>query len=238
MQKRKPEIILFFAGFCLILLQFFMIREITAMLLGTEVVIALVTIAYFAGYSIGYGFANKISGSALRSFALIFWAIHLTLPFSLRYLAGYFGRGEGYALSFVAILFFSSVALSSFYSLLLPKFIESESNGDGSGLARLYGMELTGAIFGAASLFLFGGISPVAIPLLYQIGLAVIIALVMGNRLYYFGALAACAIYFFSFTQLQKDSTEYFYKKVRHFRAPEVLYSVNSPYQKVDIVRS
>ena len=56
----RPEWVLALAGFCLILLQFFMIREVTALLRGTELVILLVTLAYFIGYSVGYGLPKRI----------------------------------------------------------------------------------------------------------------------------------------------------------------------------------
>src|SRR5207249_352732 len=84
----RIEWTLVLAGFCLLLLQFFMIRELTALLRGTEVVILLVTLAYFSGYSVGYGIAGRLSQEHVKKLAIVAWLVHLTLPFSFRYVGG------------------------------------------------------------------------------------------------------------------------------------------------------
>ncbi len=227
--------IVFLAGFCLVLLQFFMIREITALLTGTELVIFLVAIAYFAGYSVGYGVAPFLSLELIKKMAPAFWALHLTLPFSLRYSMGAMADGLPW-LAFVAMIFFTVFALSSFYSLLLPRFIDFSPTGTDS-LTFFYGLELAGAVTGLSAIFLLGSI-PWIQPILYQGALAILMALLWGGRAVWVVSFAALLLYASFFTTLDHQSLAYHYNNFHKLKESKILYSVNSPYQKVDIVES
>jgi len=232
---KQKNLILFLAGLCLILLQFFMIREVTALLTGTELVIFLVAVAYFSGYSVGYILSDKLSLLAIRRFTLLFWIIHLSLPFSLRYWMGSVATDLP-SVAFVFIIFFTAFALSSFYSLLLPRFIDMSSDGADS-LASLYSIELIGAIFGLIVVFLFGSITWLQ-PVIYQIALAAIVILIIGGNKIKIVAGFALVIYGFSFTTLDFKSLAYHYTHFHGIPGCKILYSVNSPYQKIDIVES
>ncbi len=58
--KKAPLLIVFFGGLNLILVQWVLAREMTALLLGTELVVLLVSVSYFAGLSLGYGLAGGV----------------------------------------------------------------------------------------------------------------------------------------------------------------------------------
>ncbi|MDH5510295.1 MAG: hypothetical protein OEZ32_08060 [Nitrospinota bacterium] len=226
--------ILFLAGICLMLLQFFMIREISAILRGTEVVILLVTISYFTGYSVGYALSGSFSLAGLRLLALVFWMLHITLPFSLRYFSAMLHeRSPGW--SFAFIIFFAMFLLSSFYSLLLPWFIDRE--GGGTSLARLYGAELAGAMAGAVGAMTLGAY-PMAQPLLYQVSLAGVLLLLWPKKRMGVAVALGLAVYCLAFQSLERGSLVAHYVKGIHFQQAEPLLSVNSPYQKVDFLRS
>ncbi|MFQ6607410.1 MAG: hypothetical protein ACE5EE_02610 [Fidelibacterota bacterium] len=212
-----------------------MIREITAVLKGTEVVIFLVAIAYFSGYSIGYALAGLLTLRVIRIFSILFWLVHLTLPFSLRYLMGSMGKILP-TISFVIILFFTTFALTSFYSLLLPRFIDLSSSGSNS-LPKFYSVELFGALSGLAVVFLLGSI-PGTQQILYQLALATIVALIFGGKRIWLISGLAAIIYGVSFSSLEQESLAYLYTKFHGISGSRVLYSANSPYQKVDIVES
>lgn len=228
------EWILALAGFCLILLQFFMIREVTALLRGTEIVILLVTLAYFVGYSVGYGVAHRLSLKRIRNLALVTWAIHLTLPFSFRYLGGFLW-GKTATLSLVVMLFLSAFALSSFYSVLLPRFIDQAAEGAGS-LMRYYGFELLGAALGVMCLFVAGSVWWLT-PLLYQVALAAMVALLWNRTLVWWIGAAGVLVYALAFPRFEKNSLSYSYATIHQMKDTDVLHSVNTLYQKVDILR-
>lgn len=232
----KGEIILFIAGFCLMFLQFFMIREMTALLRGTEVVILLVTVSYFSGFSLGYWLAGRLGLRTVKALAVVTWLAHVTIPFSFRYLSGYL-IGSLPALGFLSLLFIAAFALSSFYSVLLPRLIDESGQGPDS-LPRYYGVELTGAMFGVAAIFIAGKAAPWSPPVIYQAALAMLIAVLIGGRAIPAAALGLFVLYTAVFSTAERHSLAYYYSKAHGFPNPEILYSVNSPYQKVDIIRS
>ena len=57
---REP-VLLFLVGACLSIAQFVMIRDFVTILYGEEVVIILVTAAFFMGLSVGYFLSLKFS---------------------------------------------------------------------------------------------------------------------------------------------------------------------------------
>jgi hypothetical protein len=83
---REP-ILLFLVGACLSILQFVMIRDFVTILYGEEVVIILVTAAFFLALSIGYFLSLKFSEDFFRKSFLVLAFLHLTFPFSYRMFA-------------------------------------------------------------------------------------------------------------------------------------------------------
>lgn len=230
------EWILALAGFCLILLQFFMIREVTALLKGTEVVIVFISLAYFSGYSVGYGFARRLSMAKIRQLSLVTWALHLTLPFSFRYLGGFLDEQDARALAFVLLLFLTAFALSAFYSVLLPRFIDLAAD-QGASLMRYYGAELVGAVGGAVALFLVGK-SGWATAVLYQAALAVLIGLLWRRPVVWGAAAALVGAYAFVQPAADARSLSYSYEKIQGLDSPRMLSSANTFYQRVDYLEA
>ena len=64
-----------------------MIRDFVTILYGEEVVIILVTAAFFLGLSIGYFLSLKFSDKFFHNSFLVIVFLHLTFPFSYRMLA-------------------------------------------------------------------------------------------------------------------------------------------------------
>ena len=58
---RKEHLILFLIGVCLSIAQFVMIRDFVTILYGEEVIIVLVTSAFFCGLSLGYLLSLRFS---------------------------------------------------------------------------------------------------------------------------------------------------------------------------------
>ncbi len=233
--KWREEAILFLAGICLIMLQFFMIREITALLLGTEIVIFIVTVSYFLGYSVGYYMAGVLTTGNVRKLAPFFWMIHLTMPFSLRYLSG-FAMLRTPLVALVLLTFIMVFVLSSFFSILLPRFADSRG-GDTGSLVRLYSVELAGAITGVV-MVLSLNTHNWAQPIVYQAAFGAIVALLWGRRLAWVATISAIAVYSTLFPHLEAYSLSYHYNTAHDITDSSVLYSVNSPYQKVDMIRA
>jgi len=138
--------------------------------------------------------------------------------------------------AFVAMLFFTAFALTSFYSLLLPRFID-RSPGKSGSLARYYATELSGAVVGIIVVFMLGSISWIQ-PVLYQFALATVVAFIFQDRRTWALVLTVAVIYAALFKTLHLQSLSYHYTHFHHLPGARILYSVYSPYQKVDIVES
>ncbi len=213
-----------------------MVREITAMLLGTEMVILLVTVAYFSGFSVGYMIAGLIDEKTLKVLAVITWAIHLTLPFSLHYLGGSLADYK-FGLTFLLLLFVTTFLLSSFFSVLAPRFIDGVNDGRNS-IAPLYGAELSGGLVAVVLILLSGFLPPVATPLFYQCALALLVGLIVDNKSFRLALTVGVVAYAFSYNPLQSHSVAFYYEKVQRIEGAKTLMSVNSAYQKVDFIQS
>jgi spermidine synthase len=227
-------LIVFFSGMNLILIQWVMVREVTTLLLGTELVILLASISYFVGVSIGYGLAGHIRGrrllTVLGTATLI---LHLTLPISLRLLVAGAGAAQAYWLAFLIIPLLTPFIVSMFYSVFLPHFVDS----GGASLGSLYATELLGTICGIGVLFFLSGLGLQTVDVVYSVGLiAILLSLGLRRRVALVLALAS-ALWIAALPALNDWSNTLWYRHL--VKLPEgtmVLYSAYSPYQKVDVL--
>src|SRR3954454_13375649 len=139
---------IFLGGINLIIIQWIMVRELTMLLLGTELVILLVSVAYFAGLSVGYLFSGHVRLSWLPFLAAGTLALHLTLPILFRVISGWLYGQNSFWLAFLVLPILMPFTVSAFYSILLPVYID---NGQGK-LIDLYTIELLGAAAGILAL--------------------------------------------------------------------------------------
>lgn len=211
-----------------------MIREISALLRGTEIVILLITLAYFAGYSVGYGFARKLSFRTIRKLALVAWGLHLTLPFSFRYVGAFFYKQVLAGVAFTLLLFLTAFALSGFYSILLPRFIDL-ARDKGQSLVSYYSVELGGAVMGAVALFLVGR-SGWATSVVYQAALALLIVLLWQRPLVWVAAVGLVGVYALFQPSIDMASLSYSYAQIQGLTRPQILKSSNTFYQRVDFL--
>src|SRR5512140_3267201 len=82
----SPLLIVFAGGVNLILIQWVLVREMTALLFGTELVVLLVSVSYFVGLSVGYALSGRIRRTWFGPLAVLMLALHLTLPIWFRLL--------------------------------------------------------------------------------------------------------------------------------------------------------
>lgn len=122
---RTPEWIVFFGGINLILIQWILVRELTTLLLGTELVVLLVSVSYFAGLSVGYFASASIKQQWFVPFGIVALILHLTLPIWFRLLVIFLDQSSMYWASFVILPILTPFTISAFYSILLPLFADS-----------------------------------------------------------------------------------------------------------------
>jgi spermidine synthase len=231
----SPAGIVFFGGTNLILVQWVLVREMTALLLGTELVVLLVSIAYFAGLSLGYGLAGRVKRSWLVPLGAATLILHLTLPVWFRLLVAGLDSIGAYAAAFLILPLLTPFIISAFYSLFLPIFAD---NGEGQ-VAGLYGAELLGSGAGVLLLVALGGMGLVAVEAIYSLGLLLILA-ALGVRLRLIAALAvAAALWLTVLPGINAWSNSLWYQTLHGLpTGTRTLFTGYSPYQKVDVLET
>jgi len=234
----KNGILIFLVGFCLSVTQFVMVRDFVTIIYGEEVAIILVTAAFFSGLSIGYLFSLKFSQRFFKAFALVLGFLHLTFPFSYRYLAVWtdnLGDEQGFVL--LLLLFVYALIFSSLFAAFLPRLISYDNEWSPElRLKIFYTLELLGFCAGFAAVGWSMNKPVAAILFLYWPVLGAVLFLATGKRNWTIGYLVAGIIVSFYLDDLDKASSAYLYEKKHGKHGAKILYSVNSPYQKVEVI--
>ncbi|MEZ4670077.1 MAG: fused MFS/spermidine synthase [Anaerolineae bacterium] len=229
-----PRLIVFLSGINLILVQWVLVREMTALLLGTELVVLLVTAAYFVGLSLGYVVANRMRRSWLKPIALATLGVHLGLPIWFRLLVAWFDSISAYWAAFVVLPLLTPFLISAFYSVFLPLFADNSE----ATLPQLYASEVMGSGAGVLVLVVLGAAGLPAVYLVYSLCLlAIVSALGLSWR---WTSLAAvlCAIWLALLPEASARSNARWYEQLHELpRGTTTLLSTYSPYQKVDVLQ-
>ncbi|MFA5138124.1 MAG: hypothetical protein WC728_02740 [Elusimicrobiota bacterium] len=237
MNPSRRDAVLFLCGAELFIIQFAMVRALSGILAGTELVLLAVSASYFLGFSFGYHLCDRMSPGWFKALAFAQWATHLTLPFSLRWAAAWLA-GSAQALVWLAPALFvlGGVWISSFYSLLLPRLLSDLPEGGSREFARSYGMEIAGALAGMAVIFAAPRVHPAALMAAYQAGLACILGLLFPGRALWAAGAGACILYAGLFTRLERASVAALSEAVRGIEVRSVLFSADTPYQRVEVL--
>lgn len=229
-----PGLILFLSGMNLVVIQFICVRNLASALLGTEVILFLAAFSYFLGFSAGYFISDRLTPRGLAVLAAAQWATHLTLPFSLRWVsAALSARGWDWAVLVCALLL-GGFWVSSFYSVLLPRFLRGSHGG--TSISRLYGLEVLGGLTGLAGIFVAARLHPAAPMALYQASLAAIVSLLIPDRRVLAAAACGVAAYAAAYGALDRASLVYQYKAVHGREVRRVLLAADTPYQRADVI--
>jgi len=228
-----PFLIVFFSGANLTLVQWVMVREVTTLLLGTELVVLLTSVSYFVGVSIGYLLAGHIQRQWLPVMGIATLLLHLTLPVTLRVLVAWLGSNGAYWAAFLVLPLITPFAVSMFYSVFLPHFIDSK----GISLGSLYVTELMGTICGVGVLVFLAGLGLQTVYTIYSLGL-IIVLISLGIQRWLAAILSiASAAWIIALPIMNTWSNEVWYTRLLGFpQGTEVIYSEYSPYQKVDVL--
>lgn len=236
----RNHLVLFLVGMALSIAQFVMIRDFVSILYGEEVVIVLVTATFFLGLSAGYLLSLRLSRRWFEWLLASVVFLHLTFPFSYRALAAWMARAEVSGYWYLVLLFCYALLFNTLFAVFLPRLISVESQTGADEARRLrvyYGLELAGFMSGFL-VVVFSWVKPFAwLMVPYWFILGVILHLTLGRRwltgLY---ALAALPVVF-NLQRIDYDTTARLYRDKHHIRGAVTLYSENSPYQKVEVLR-
>ncbi|MBZ0318103.1 MAG: hypothetical protein K8L91_16905 [Anaerolineae bacterium] len=230
-----PLILIFFSGMNLILIQWVLVRELTALLFGTELVILLVSAAYFLGISVGYVLSKPIHLNHLKPLAVLTLIVHLTLPIWFRLMVTGLDGVGAYPVAFVLLPLLTPFVVSAFYSIFLPLLIDHQSGS----LTELYSLELVGSVCGVAILVMLGGLGLQTVYILYGAGLLAILAALKIKRTWLAFMTVAAGLWLVVLPTLNTWSNTLWYVQLRNLPAgSKTLFSGYSAYQKVDVLET
>jgi spermidine synthase len=237
----RNHITLFLVGVALSIAQFIMIRDFVSILYGEEVVIVLVTASFFLGLSAGYVLALRLSQRAFQILLAVSILLHLTFPFSYRYIASLLSYGDVDGYWFLVLLFVYALIFNMVFATFLPRLITLTEDAQKTETQRLqiyYGLELAGFMSGFLVVAFSWNHPFIYLMAPYWVILGAVLYLVLRKPVLTvaYGALALLVMV--NLHQIDYHSTALLYEHKHHIRGARVLYSVNSPYQKVEVIQN
>lgn len=228
-------LVVFFGGLNLVLIQWVLVRELTTLLFGTELVILLVTVSYFAGISVGYALSGWIKRRWLLPFGILTLILHLTLPIWFRLLVVFFDASGAYALTFIVLPLSVPFIISAFYSIFLPLYADD----DADALPALYALEVLGTGCGVLILVALGGVGLQAVYVMYGVSLLLILTALNTPKYVLAGLGLMVAGWLILLPALNAWSNTAFFSQL--YGLPDgttTLYTGYSAYQKVDVLET
>jgi spermidine synthase len=215
------------AGAGLLGSQYIASRELGSTFFVTELSIVAATVVTLIGPSLSYALGDRLrrAGGWLSVWALLALLFHLSLPFSIRAVVGWLGATHPMA---AAAATAGGVALlCGYYAVLLPLRATTAS------LSFLYGAELCGAIL---TLLLLAAAPSYRFVLLGFLLLPSGVAgLTLGRRAALF-SLAIATLVWFASPSLDRAVSTHYFRQFHGLSTPNVVESVYSPYQRIDVV--
>ena len=211
-----------------------MIRDFVTILYGEEVVIILVTAAFFLGLSIGYFLSLKFTDEFFESAFLTIAFLHLTFPFSYRMLAVGIARLDLSGYWYMALMFVYALIFSSIFAVFLPRRIHGETALQ--KMKILYSMELVGFAAGFAVVGLSWNKGVDFIIPIYWALLAVVIHLALQKKIWTVAFVLIAVVAGSSLTKIDRRTTALLYENKHSFDKATTLMSINSAYQKVEVM--
>ena len=232
------KVIIFIAGFNLILLQYFIVREFSNIISANELSILFVSAAYFIGFSVGYILSNKISFTALKLIGFVTFILHMIVFASIKFIASYLiFKGFSYE-ALLLLLLISSFLTSSFYSIFLPKLIQLKG---ASELPTFYSIELIGAAMGIIFFIIVVNFSQwLLLPVYFLLFLILYFTLYSEDKWKYPLLLVGVyliGIFIIHQTEFGAAGTKDYYQS-RGFLNPKLLFFENSFYHSVDVLET
>ncbi len=236
----KDPLLLFLIGTCLSISQFVMIRDFVTILYGEEVVIILVTASFFLGLSLGYYLSLKFSEKFFLNSFLVIVFLHLTFPFSYRMLAVGIARYDLDGYVYVILMSVYALIFSSIFAVFLPRLINEKTSPAEPAIKKmkvLYSLEMVGFAVGFTIVGLSWNKGVDFILPIYWALLAFVVYLVVQKKSWViaFVILAVIASSFANSVDRRTTSLLYDYK--HHFDKAETLFTINSAYQKVEVIQ-
>lgn len=238
MTRRAEAAALLLAGFCFGGGQQALLREFAALLYGEEVVLLLVAGAALAAASLGYRLGERLRPRGLAGLLLACAGLQLLSPGLPRLaVAGLCALRGGSGPELLGVLAASAFVAAAPFAALLPALLGRRDAGDRlAALRRGYSAELVGFAAGAATATALGDRPGLRLGL-HALALVLLVGAALGRRT----ALAcagAAAVLLAASGPLARVGGDAVYVHKHRLPGATVLWSVDSAYQRVEVVRA
>ena len=225
--------LVFLAGFNLILLNYTLIRTMTLVFGDLETSALLMTVAYFAGVSLGYVVSDRAAAPRLSRLLPLFLVFQLGLvsigPLLILRLADAAGTKTAYVVVVILVMLGST----SIYSILLPRAIQSEEGST----RRYYAIEILGSLSALAALPLLGLGGMTLFYAAYLVSYLVLAARLGTSRILLVVLAGISLLFLAGFDRVDRWSSALFYARVNpRMAGSRVVYCRYTPYHKIEVL--
>lgn len=238
--RRAEVAVLLCAGFCFGGGQQALLREFTSLLYGEEVVLLLVATVALAAASLGYRLGERLGARALIALLLACASLQLLSPGLPRLLvAGLCRLRGGTGPELLGVLAVFAFATAAPFAALLPALLRrSDDTGDRlAALRRGYTSELVGFALGTAAATTLGDRPGLRLAA-HALALLVLLHLVLPARRVTLACTAAALACLAARAPLARLGADAVYQHKHRLAGARVLWSVDSPYQRVEVVHT
>lgn len=233
--RRRREVLLFLTGHNLILLNYVLIRQLTASLADLETAALLMGLAYFSGVSLGYLRPERLTAARMVRLLPLFLAAQLALIALGPLLAHALLRHAGETAAYAVVFALTTLGSTSLYAVLLPNAIGDEVES----LPRLYSADILGSLAGILGLVALSQIGPVAVHAAYLAAILAIAALLGIRGPLLAGLCAMAAGFLVAYDGIDRRVAEAIYRdEINDGRPVRVIASRTSPYQKIEVLEA
>lgn len=222
------------SGACLAATQFALTREFVSVLYGEEVVVVLVGLGSALAMSAGYTLAGRLGPGRRDRWLAASAGAQLVFPWGARAVCALVAPLPGGVVMQVGVLAAASLALIAPLTMLLPAIVEQ---GQGAERRAAYTAEVLGFLAGMLLVAACFNRSPLWLAAAQRLMALGLLSLVVSRRLAVgYAAVAAAALA--AQPGLGRWSSELLYQRQHRVAGASVLHSIDSPYQRVEVVES
>jgi len=227
--NRRDEVLLFFVGVDLMLLNYVLIRQLTISFAHPETAALLTALAYFAGVSLGYARPALATRERVRAVLPLFLVFQLALMLGGPAIVYALTRGAGTWTAYAVVFALTMVGSTSLFSIFLPNAIGHEGEQTG----RLYAIEIAGSLAAIALLPLLSRVGPRAVYAAYLSAFVGITALLAG-RTTLVAAISLAAV--LGLDAADKRVSAWVYQRKSGAPSMRVVATRVTPYHKIEVI--
>jgi spermidine synthase len=231
----RVTVILLLGGICLALMQWVLVRELSALPADNGLVAPIVVMTTLVTLFIGFNLSSWLPPVVLLASGAVSLLLHLTLPLWLRLLFLALEKIGGATLAWVLPSIVGAFLVSGFVSLFLPHFVQNNRKQ----IVKPYGALLLAAAGTMLALQLLDKTAAPVIIAAYTLGIAAcMIALRLPRPVIGFFA-AISLVWLMVYPHLDYSTNSELYQMSKGLPSgTKTLFSGYSRYQKVDILQS